>query len=271
MIRVTGLGLRAGAFVLEDVSFSVATGQYAVLMGRTGSGKTTLLEALCGLKEPHAGTIELMGVDVTKAKPALRGVGYVPQDGALFSTLTVREHLGFALSIRGWPAQKIEARARELSELLGIGHLLGRLPRGLSGGERQRVALGRALAARPGILCLDEPLSALDEETREDTCALLHAVQRHEGVTTLHVTHSSREAQRLADCVLYLHDGRIETATGLNGRASDPAPGPARGRLEDARGPSTAPQKKGTIASTPPPPLFQGGENNCGPAPVPPP
>jgi ABC-type sugar transport system ATPase subunit len=182
-------------------------------MGKTGSGKTTLLESLCGLKPVQGGSIRLLGQDVTRLKPAERGVGYVPQDLALFPTMTVREHLAFALLVRRWEAGHVARRVGELSELLGLGQLLERLPAGLSGGESQRVALGRALAFQPRILLLDEPLSALDEETREEMYVLLHSVQRCTGVTTLHVTHSRTEAHRLADRLLILHNGRIEEVT----------------------------------------------------------
>lgn len=218
MIAVTELCVRLGAFALEGLSFEVPGGCYGVLMGRTGSGKTTILEAICGLRPLAGGRIELMGRDVTRAKAAERGIGYVPQEGVLFQTMTVREHLAFALVIRKKPPAEIDSRVAELSELLGLEHLLDRLPPGLSGGESQRVALGRALAARPRILCLDEPLSALDDETREQMYGLLQEVQAREGVTTLHVTHSLSEANRLADKLLELKDGRI-TARELQEKA----------------------------------------------------
>jgi ABC-type sugar transport system ATPase subunit len=210
MIAVENLSIQAGTFLLEGVSFSIAAGEYAALMGKTGTGKTTLLEALCGLVPIRSGAILLGGGDVTRLRPAERGVGYVPQDRALFPTLTVREHLAFALHVRGWDGPAIAHRVEELSGLLGLTHLLGRKPQGLSGGESQRVALGRALAFRPSILLLDEPLSALDDETRSDMIALLRSVQKLTGVTTLHVTHSLSEARRLADRILVLDGGRVE-------------------------------------------------------------
>jgi ABC-type sugar transport system ATPase subunit len=235
MIRVDGLCLRAGTFALDGLSFAVPAGQYAVLMGKTGSGKTTILEALCGLKPIRAGRIRLLDRDVTGLKPADRNVGYVPQDLALFQTLTVREHLGFALAVRRWYRPHIDRRVAELAELLGIGPLLDRRPQGLSGGEAQRVALGRALAFHPRILLLDEPLSALDDETRAEMYGLLRAVQRQTGVTTLHVTHSSGEAKRLADRVLLLQNGAITEgapADLLNGQGAAPAPGVQEPRHE---------------------------------------
>ncbi|MCU0980868.1 MAG: ABC transporter ATP-binding protein [Pirellulaceae bacterium] len=210
MIAVEGLCVRAGTFRLDDISFQVPTGGYGVLMGKTGSGKTTILESIIGLRPVHAGRIELCGRDVTRLKPAVRGIGYVPQDGALFSRMTVAEQIGLALTIRRVAGDAVKRRVAELAELLRITHLLDRRPRGLSGGERQRVALGRALSFRPRVLCLDEPLSALDEETRAQMCSLLDDVRRRTGVTTLHITHNTHEADTLADCLIRLHDGRIE-------------------------------------------------------------
>ena len=219
MIRVEQLSIQAGSFALRGIEFEVPTGQYAVLMGRTGVGKTTILEALCGLRRVGGGTMVLMGRDVTGLTPAERGIGYVPQDRALFHTMTVREHLAFALEIRKWRRPAIAERVRELAELLGIAHLLSRKPQGLSGGEAQRVALGRALAAHPNVLCLDEPLSALDDKTREEMCALLELVQAHTGVTTLHVTHNLGEAERLADKIFLLQDGRVFEQTNMAKRS----------------------------------------------------
>jgi molybdate/tungstate transport system ATP-binding protein len=210
MIAVDHLTVRVGGFALENVGFDVPAGQYAVLMGRTGAGKTTLLEALCGLKAVAGGTIRLNGRDVTRLKPAERGIGYVPQDRALFQTMTVREHLAFALTIRKADRQVIQQGVAELSRLLGIEHLLDRRPPGLSGGEAQRVALGRALSARPGVLCLDEPLSALDDETRQEMYELLENVRQSTSVTILHVTHNLDEAEQLADKILLLRNGNVE-------------------------------------------------------------
>jgi ABC-type sugar transport system ATPase subunit len=209
VIRVEDLSVRVGTFSLRNVSFEVPAGQYGILMGRTGSGKTTILETLCGLKTVGSGRILLCGTDVTRLKPAVRGIGFVPQDGALFPTMTVRRQIGFALSVRKWRQRDVDRRVAELAELLGIGGLLDRDLTGLSGGERQRIALGRALAASPGVLCLDEPLSALDEATRREMYSLLKSVQRKTGVTTLHITHSRTEARILGDVVFSIEDGRV--------------------------------------------------------------
>lgn len=209
MISIKNLSIRIGSFELDHISFDVPSGECAVLMGKTGSGKTTILEAVCGLRTVVGGRIHLMDRDVTNAKPAERGIGYVPQDGALFSTMAIRDQLAFALVIRKWSRQDIDRRVDEMADLLGIKDLLDRKPQGLSGGESQRVALGRALAFRPGILCMDEPLSALDDETREEMYALLESVRQHTHVTCLHITHNLSEAKRLADRLYRLQDGKI--------------------------------------------------------------
>jgi molybdate/tungstate transport system ATP-binding protein len=209
MIAVENLSVRAGAFRLDGVSFAVGAGEYAAVMGKTGSGKTTILEAICGLKRAWAGRVVLLGRDATRLRPPERGVGYVPQDLALFPSLTVRDHLAFAPEVRGCERDVIRRRVGQLSEMLGLGGLLDRRPHGLSGGEAQRVALGRALSFGPGVLLLDEPLAALDDETRADMYTLLRAVRRQTGVTTLHVTHSLSEARALADRILILKDGTV--------------------------------------------------------------
>ena len=232
LIRVENLRVQAGTFSLDSISFEVATGQYAVLMGRTGAGKTTLMETICGLRRIARGRIWLLDREVTRLKPAERGIGFVPQDGALFETMAVRQQLGFALTVRRRTRQEIDRRVGELAELLGIKHLLDRKADGLSGGERQRVALGRALAAHPGVLCLDEPLSALDDATREEMYELLSSVRRLAAVTTLHITHNRSEAIRLADVVLLLEEGKIRRVRPQDLEQDAPSPIPLEGPLE---------------------------------------
>jgi molybdate/tungstate transport system ATP-binding protein len=209
LIRVENLAIVQGAFELRGVSFEVPAGSYGVLMGRTGCGKTSVLECLAGLRTPAAGRIWLNDRDVTNESPGARGVGYLPQDAALFRTMTVFEHLAFALRVRHWRSDDIDARVAELAGRLGIEHLLRRRPFGLSGGEAQRVALGRALSFRPRVLLLDEPLSSLDEETRGQMAELLQSVHRSEGATVLHVTHSRGEAERLGDVHFRLEKGEV--------------------------------------------------------------
>ena len=222
MIAVSNLTLRLGDFVLEQVSFEVPKGCYAVLMGKTGSGKTSILEAICGLRPMVSGTIHVADQDVTHLKPAARGIGYVPQDGALFETMTVERNLGFALNVRRVHADTIRDRVQELARLLEIEPLLNRYPRFLSGGERQRVALGRALAFHPQVLLLDEPLSALDDETRHHMYVVLQRIRAHFEVTALHVTHSREEARELGDRVIRIEDGKMVVFTDV---ANLPQPG----------------------------------------------
>src|SRR5206468_3651600 len=137
-------------------------------------------------------------------------VGYVPQDGALFRTMTVRQNLAFALTIRHRPADEIAARVAELASWLGLEELLDRRAIGLSGGETQRIALGRALAHGPPVLLMDEPLGSLDEETRERLIGVFRGIRGRYDVTVLHVSHSRHEAEQLGDLVFRLQDGRIE-------------------------------------------------------------
>jgi molybdate/tungstate transport system ATP-binding protein len=208
MIRVSHLRYSVGAFSLV-ADLDVRNGEYLVLLGPSGSGKTLLLENICGLLQPSQGKVTLADRDVTSVAPRERGMGYVPQDGALFEHLGVADNLGFALRIRHVPIQERARRVKEVADLLGIAHLLHRRVRGLSGGERQRVALGRALAFRPQVLLLDEPVSALDEPTREAICRQLKQLHRDLGLTVLHVCHSLEEARLVADRIGIMVNGSI--------------------------------------------------------------
>lgn len=218
MIELRDLCIRAGGFSLSELNFTVERGKYVALMGSTGRGKTTILEAIGGLRKVTAGTIHIDGADVTDWLPGDRGIGYVPQDLALFPTMTVAEHLAFGPWVRGRRRAWIQTRTAELANWLGIEGLLTRGIAGLSGGERQRVALGRALAIEPSVLLLDEPLSALDESTRTEMQALLGRLKSATGVTTLHVTHNRDEAIALADQVWILDSDGTLTRDSLPSR-----------------------------------------------------
>ncbi len=209
MIELHDITIRSGPFSLTNVNVTIPEGTYAVLMGGTGQGKTTILEAICGLRSVTSGRILLNGVDITRWKPGDRGIGYVPQDLALFPMMTVRGHLEFALRVRRCSASLMRDRVAELAHVLGIEPLLTRRVTNLSGGEAQRVALGRALSFRPRVLLLDEPLTALDETTRDRLCELLRSIQKQTGLTTLHITHSRAEAVALAEKVFVLAAGRL--------------------------------------------------------------
>jgi ABC-type Fe3+/spermidine/putrescine transport system ATPase subunit len=207
MIRIEQLHFSVGAFALSDVSLCVAPGEYFVLLGPTGSGKTLLVECLCGLNRIESGRIFLGGNDVTALEPRLRNLGYLPQDYALFPHLSVRKNVTFGL--RHHAAASAPGFVDRLMEQLGVAHLADRKPEKLSGGEKQRVALARALAIRPDVLLLDEPVSALDESTRDSLCRLLKQLQRDTHTTTLHVCHNFAEMLAVADRVGVIHQGRI--------------------------------------------------------------
>jgi ABC-type Fe3+/spermidine/putrescine transport system ATPase subunit len=208
MVRIEQLNVTFGEFALADVSLDIRSREYFVVLGPTGAGKTVLLECIAGLTRPDSGRIRLGDRDVTALPPEQRRVGYLPQDYALFPHLTVRQNIGFGLMVRRRSAE-IPAKIGRLAGLLGIGHLLDRLPARLSGGEKQRVALARALAIDPEIMLLDEPLSALDVATRERISDELRRIHDNTGVTSLHICHNFDETLRLADRVALLHQGRI--------------------------------------------------------------
>lgn len=214
MIRVEGLRFSVGQFALRGVDLDVRKGEYFVLLGPSGSGKTLLLECLCGLNRIAAGRVWIGGRDVTRLEPRLRGIGYLPQDYALFPHRTVRQNVAFGLACGAesaaaagpaWRARRVE----EMLGLLGIARLADRYPERLSGGEKQRVALARALAIRPEALLLDEPVSALDEETRDSVLRELRRLQRATGTTALHVCHNFAEMLAVADRAAVIHQGQI--------------------------------------------------------------
>jgi ABC-type sugar transport system ATPase subunit len=198
MIVLEHLCYQVGTFRL-NVNFSVHAGEYFVLLGPTGSGKTALVECLAGLRQTHSGRILIAGQDVTNRAPRERGIAYVPQDYALLPHRNVRGNIVFGLQIRGWKQDQIRTATQKVAQQLGITHLLERAIFGLSGGERQRVALARALVTEPKVLILDEPVSALDEATRETVCQELRRLQRETKLSTIHISHNIEEAFSVAD------------------------------------------------------------------------
>jgi len=202
MIHCKDIHITQGDFSLSEISFQIKKGDYVVMMGKTGCGKTTLLECICGLRNIDSGEIWLNGKEISKLAPAQREIGYLPQDSALFKTMTVAQNIGFALKLRKWDKIKIDERVDELANSLEISKLLKRKAHDLSGGERQRVALARALSFYPDVLCLDEPLSALDENTVHEMYELLTELKKNNKITVLHISHSKTDAIKLADKVL---------------------------------------------------------------------
>lgn len=196
---------------VAGLSLTVADGEFVVLLGPTGAGKTTTLRLVAGLERPEEGSVEIAGRDVTGAAPAERDVCFVFQQYSLYPHYTVFDNLAFPLRAPGrrWPAERIEARVREIATLLRIESKLGNRATQLSGGEMQRVAIGRALVREPAIYLMDEPLSSLDAKLREDLRVELKRIQRDLGATILYVTHDQLEAMTLADRIGVLSEGRL--------------------------------------------------------------
>ncbi len=203
MLRLEGLTKDFGQAGVFGVDLELAPGEILAVLGASGSGKTTLLNLVAGLLEPDGGRILLGGEEVTRYPPERRGLGYVFQDHALWPHLSALEHV---LLVMRRPNRQ---EALALLERVGLGGLEGRRPHQLSGGQRQRVALARALAARPRVLLLDEPYSALDPVLREELRLEVAALLRREGVGALHVTHDPDEALLIADRVAVMEGGRI--------------------------------------------------------------
>ncbi len=207
-IRIENLAVDLGSFHLQNINLNLAAGDFFALMGPTGAGKSVLLEALVGLVPLASGEIFIGDRKITNLAPEERGISIVYQDYALFPHLTVLGNIRYGLRFK---ARKQSAAAvDELVSILGLGHLLKRYPANLSGGEQQRVALARALAVNPDILLLDEPLSALDPNFRQDLRLHLKSLHELSGATFLMVTHDFSEALSLARHAGVMHAGVIE-------------------------------------------------------------
>lgn len=228
-IEIEDLWVDLKEFHLREIDLEIGAGEYFCVLGPTGAGKTVLLETIAGLFRPSRGRVLIDGEEVTDIPPERRGIGFVYQDYALFPHLSVAENVAFGLELldrrhllrlsalagdRDFVAGRgkkeiIRERVESISRMLSIDHLLHRSPDTLSGGEQQRAALARALAVEPRLLHLDEPLSALDPETREGLQRELARVHGELGTTTLHVTHDFEEAVALGDRIAVVHEGRI--------------------------------------------------------------
>ena len=202
MLRLENICIRQGEFVIENYNLHVNPHEYVVLMGKTGCGKTTILEVVCGLRKQQSGRVMVGGNDVSNLVPADRNIAYVPQDAVMFEMMNVAENIMFPLKLRKWPKPERMERCEYLCDLMGIRHLLNRSVEKLSGGEKQRVALARALSFEPQLICLDEPMSALDEETRPQMYELIRNLRKELDFTALHVSHSLSEAKALADRIV---------------------------------------------------------------------
>jgi sulfate transport system ATP-binding protein len=210
-IDVDAVSKQFGEFTaVEDVTLSVAEGSLTALLGPSGSGKSTLLRIVAGLEAPDAGTVSIDAIDVTKARPQDRGIGFVFQHYAAFTHMTVWQNVAFGLKIRKQPKAEVRDRVDELLALVGLTKWADQRPDQLSGGQRQRMALARALAVQPRVLLLDEPFGALDANVRAELRRWLRRLHDEQGVTTVLVTHDQEEAMEVADTIAVMNAGRIE-------------------------------------------------------------
>jgi multiple sugar transport system ATP-binding protein len=197
------------ATALQEISLTVADGEFVALLGPSGCGKTTLLRIIAGLEVQSAGRVVIGERDVSALKPAERGLAMVFQNYAVFPHMSVYENVAFGLRMKGAAQARVDQQVRKAAALLHIEPYLDRYPAKLSGGQRQRVAVARALAVEPAVLLMDEPLSNLDALLRLEMRAELRAVLREAGTTTIYVTHDQTEAMGLADRIAVMHGGHI--------------------------------------------------------------
>jgi sn-glycerol 3-phosphate transport system ATP-binding protein len=198
------------ARAVDGVSFEAAAGRLLVLLGPSGCGKSTTLRLIAGLEQVSSGRVKIGDSDVTGLPPAQRRISMVFQSYALFPHLSVAENIVFGLRVRDVPVRERAARLAKVAALLGLATLLERRPSQLSGGQQQRVALGRAIIAETPVCLMDEPLSNLDAQLRQEMRREIRALQQKLGITMVYVTHDQTEAMTMADQVVLLRDGRVE-------------------------------------------------------------
>jgi iron(III) transport system ATP-binding protein len=210
-LRISNLWKSFGNFqALKDVSLDIHDGEFVCFLGPSGCGKTTLLRAIAGLDLQTFGTIEQDGRDISNLPPAERDFGIVFQSYALFPNLTIEKNIAFGLENAGRSKDQIATRVTELLSLVGLEDQRKKYPAQLSGGQQQRIALARAIATSPGLLLLDEPLSALDAKVRVYLRHEIKELQRKLGITTVMVTHDQEEALSMADRIVVMNQGVIE-------------------------------------------------------------
>lgn len=210
-LRVVNLTKKFGDFVaLDSVSLNVHEGEFVCFLGPSGCGKTTLLRAIAGLDIQTSGTVEQAGKDISPLPPSERDFGIVFQSYALFPNLNVIRNISYGLENKKMPRAEIDKRVDELIELVGLKEHRTKYAAQLSGGQQQRVALARALATSPGLLLLDEPLSALDAKVRVRLRHEIKQLQHKIGITTIMVTHDQEEALAMADRIVVMNHGTIE-------------------------------------------------------------
>jgi iron(III) transport system ATP-binding protein len=217
---------RFGALTaLADVSLDIGEGEFVCFLGPSGCGKTTLLRVIAGLEKPDSGTLLLSDRELSGISARARNFGIVFQSYSLFPNMTVARNVAYGLECRGWDRGAIDGRVREMLDLVHLADQAEKYPHQLSGGQQQRIALARALAPKPVVLLLDEPLSALDAKVREDLRGEIKDLQRALSITTIMVTHDQHEAMEVADRIVVMNHGRVAqvgTAADLYDRPGDP-------------------------------------------------
>jgi sn-glycerol 3-phosphate transport system ATP-binding protein len=202
------------ATALADTTLDIQSGSFTVLLGPSGCGKSTTLRLIAGLEQPSSGRLLIDGRDVTALPPAGRNIAMVFQNYALFPHLSVADNIVFGLQVRKAPRAEQQRRLQQVADLVGLSALLQRKPGQLSGGQQQRVALARALVSQAPVCLMDEPLSNLDAQLRQEMRRELRELQQRLKLTVVYVTHDQAEAMSMADQVVLLNKGRIEqTAT----------------------------------------------------------
>jgi len=209
-LQLDNLCKRYGAIdAVVATTLAIEQGEFVSLLGPSGCGKTTTLQMIAGFVDVSSGRILLDGRDITHAKPSSRGLGVVFQSYALFPHMTVADNVAFGLRMRKQPETEIRRKVTEVLALVRLDRHAERYPRELSGGQRQRVALARALVIEPPVLLLDEPLSNLDANLREEMQFEIRRIQSEVGITTLMVTHDQAEALSISDRVVVMQAGRV--------------------------------------------------------------
>ncbi|MFZ9133959.1 MAG: ABC transporter ATP-binding protein, partial [Gemmobacter sp.] len=210
-IVIRNLRKEFGSFTaVEGSSFTIADGEFFMLLGPSGCGKTTTLRMIAGLELPTSGQILIDGEDVSQLPASRRDIAFVFQMFALYPHMNVRRNIAYPLVSQGLGRREVAAKVAEAARILGIDHLLDRPVGGLSGGDRQRVALGRAIVRDPKCFLMDEPLGALDAEFREHMAQELRALHDRMGATTVYVTHDQLEAMQMGDRIVVMNHGVIE-------------------------------------------------------------
>jgi len=210
-VELRNITLAYGSFVaVEGVSLSIPKGTFLTLLGPSGCGKTTILRSIAGLVDPTAGDIEIAGRRVNDVPIHKRNIGLVFQNYALFPHKTIFDNIAFGLKYRNVPKATIAEKVKRALDVVRLPGVEKKLPSELSGGQQQRIALARAIVVEPDVLLLDEPLSALDANLREEMRVELKQIQRQTGITTIFVTHDQGEALAMSDVVVVMNKGRIE-------------------------------------------------------------